>query len=216
MDPETPLWQTLDQQLSPAGMRVLGGLWEADSTLYLIGPDGAQFWPVFQASTEYLDGAPDPVDRYSTRTLTAIAAKSGSKALFPFGGPPYQPFVEWALRSNRCFQSPVQLLVHAELGLFTSFRGALRFSGRHTLPSSVPNPCNECEAKPCLSACPADALNQTHYNVALCHEFLDTKRGDSCMARGCAVRRTCPVGQGQRLEAQSAFHMGYFHKRAAQ
>lgn len=201
--------------LRAAGLRILGSVQEAGSTLFLIGPDGRRFWPVFQAAPEAQDGLPDPIDRYSARILNALATITGGEAVFPFGGPPYQPFIDWALRSGRCFQSPVQLLIHGELGLFTSFRGALGFSGQYALPAPLPNPCDNCIDKPCLSACPTDALTQKHYDVASCHEYLDTKSGASCMARGCAVRRACPVGQGERPEAQSAFHMGYFHKRAA-
>ena len=201
--------------LRAAGLRILGSVQEAGSTLFLIGPDGPRFWPVFQAAPEAQDGLPDPIDRYSACILNALAAITGSEAIFPFGGPPYQPFIEWALRSGRCFQSPVQLLVHAELGLFTSYRGAIRLNGHQPVPAPAPNPCEGCVAKPCLTACPANALNQSHYDVALCHDFLDTQSGSACMARGCAVRRACPVGQAERPEAQSAFHMGYFHKRAA-
>ena len=201
--------------LHAAGLRILGGVQEDASTLFLIGPDGARFWDIFLQSTEAQDGSGDPVDRFSSRILTRLAAKTGSEALFPFGGPPFQPFVRWALASGRCFQSPVQLLVHAELGLFTSFRGALRFGGHLSLPAPAQNPCDTCTTKPCLSACPAAALTSKNYNVAACHNFLDSEGGKSCMARGCAVRRACPIGQAKRPEAQSAFHMSYFHKRAA-
>lgn len=201
--------------LHAAGLRILGGVQESGSTLFLIGPDGARFWRIFQQSAEAQDGLADPVDRYSTRTLTKIARATGSEACFPFGGPPFMPFVTWALASGRCFQSPVQLLVHAELGLFTSFRGALRFGGHLPLPEPSQNPCDTCTGKPCLSACPAAALTAQNYNVAACHKFLDSKGGESCMARGCAVRRACPIGQAERPKAQSAFHMSYFHKRAA-
>lgn len=205
----------MKQALHAAGLRILGGVYEADTTLFLIGPDGARFWDIFQRSDEYKDAKDDPVDRYSTRVLTKIAQATGSEALFPFGGAPFQPFVKWALSSGHCFQSPVQLLVHIELGLFTSFRGALKLRGRLDLPAPTANPCTTCAAKPCLSACPVAALTKDNYDVAACHKYLDSEAGDSCMARGCAVRRACPIGQAERPEAQSAFHMSYFHQRAA-
>ena len=206
----------MNSALHAAGLRVLGGLYEGADTLYLIGPNGARFWEFFQQSAEYRSGEADPVDRYSTRVLTHIAAVTGSAALFPFGGPPFQPFVKWALASGRCFQSPLPFLVHAELGLFTSYRGALRFNGHNQLPKPLPNPCESCAGKPCLSACPAAAVTEKNYNVAACHKYLDSEAGEDCMAQGCAVRRACPIGQAERPEAQSAFHMSYFHKKAAQ
>lgn len=200
--------------LRHAGLQILGGLREGDNTVYLLGPDGADFWRIFQTSPEFSDGEPDPIDRYSARVLAAIAADTNAEALFPFGGPPYLPFFQWALESKRCFASPAVLLVHAELGLFASFRGALRLKGKHPLPPALPNPCITCATKPCLSACPAGAIEKENYNVAACHVFLDSEAGADCMARGCAVRRACPVGQALRPEGQSAFHMRYFHKGA--
>lgn len=202
--------------LHAAGLRVLGGMHECDGfqTLLLIGPDGVSFWEVFTRSPEYCDGQPDPLDRWSTRVLTGIASDAGATALFPFGGPAYQPFIRWAQQSGRCFPSPVQLLVHPELGLFTSFRGALGFERQVAIPSPARSPCESCDAKPCLTACPVEALNKSKYDVAACHVYLDTDDGAPCMTRGCAVRRACPVGQSDRPEAQSAFHMTYFHRKA--
>ena len=214
MGAKTARRQVVKRALKAVGLRILGGLYEDNSTLFLIGPDGRAFWDILQTTPEFQDGMPNPIDRYSTRVLTAIAHDIGGDALFPFGGPPYQPFIKWALASNRCFASPVQFLVHAELGLFTSFRGVVRLSGQHPVPPPLPNPCDSCADKPCLSACPVSAVGKENYNVAACHVFLDSEAGVSCMARGCAVRRACPVGQDLRPEGQSAFHMRYFHKGA--
>jgi len=200
--------------LKDVGLQILGGLHEEDTTLFLIGPDGPRFWHKLQTTPEFQDGLPDPIDRYSERALGAIATSYKAEALFPFGGPPYHPFFKWAVESKRCFASPAVLLVHAEHGLFASFRGALRIKGIHPLPSAAPNPCLSCIEKPCLSACPAGAIEKENYNVAACHVFLDSEKGADCMARGCAVRRACPVGQALRPEGQSAFHMRYFHKGA--
>ena len=143
--------------LEAAGLHILGGLHEGGNTLLLVGPDGPAFWPILQASPEFKDGTPSPIDRYSTRILNAI---EGAEAVFPFGGPPHQPFVHWALATGRCFASPVQFLVHAELGLFTSFRGTLRLKGHHPLPPPLPNPCESCVEKPCLEACPVGAIEK--------------------------------------------------------
>lgn len=204
----------MKKALKDTGLCIVGGVHEEGSTLFLIGPNGPAFWPRLQASPEYMDGNPNPIDRYSTRVLSLIAADHGTKALFPFGGPPFQPFIKWALASKRCFTSPVQFLVHAETGLFTSFRGALCLEGHHPLPKPLPNPCQTCATKPCLLACPVNAIKKENYDVAACHVFLDSEAGASCMTRGCAVRRACPVGQALRPEGQSAFHMRYFHKGA--
>lgn len=182
-------------------------------TLLLLGPAEPGFWPVFTASAEYRDGAPNALDRWSVRTVRDLANEIGGEALFPFGGPPYLPFIKWAIRSGRAWQSPAGMLVHDGCGLMISYRGALALDERIDLPESGPCPCDSCSGRPCLSACPVDALNaDTGFNDSACHGFLDTLEGESCMTRGCAARRACPVSRNYgRLEKQSAFHMRAFH-----
>jgi epoxyqueuosine reductase QueG len=136
----------------------------------------------------------------------------GGVAVFPFGGPPWLPFMAWARRTGRVWDSPVGLLVHGEAGLFVSFRGALALPDAVPVPPPMARPCETCAA-PCLDACPVGALGGAGYDVPACHAFLETDPGADCLDRGCAVRRVCPVGAGLRPEAQSAFHMAAFHGR---
>lgn len=180
-------------------------------TLLLLGPAEPGFWAHLTAAPEW-DGTPDPVDRWSRRVIGRIACDLGAKALFPFGGPPYHPFYQWALRTGRAWDSPVRLLVHAGQGLMVSFRGALALREAVPVPPPVAKPCETCPA-PCLSACPAGALGAAGYDVPACHAFLDRPEGAECMTGGCLVRRACPLSQSYaRLPEQSAYHMGKFHK----
>ena len=198
---------------------ILGGFAAADDpglpkgtrTVLMLGPD-AGFWPHLIAAPER-DGAPDPVDRWSRRVIGRIACDLGAKALFPFGGPPWHPFHQWALRTGRVHDSPVRLLVHVAQGLMVSFRGALALQQTLDLPAPGPSPCDTCVGKPCLSACPPRALTGQGYELPACHRFLDTAAGSDCMTAGCLVRRACPVSQGyDRMPEQSAYHMRQFHK----
>lgn len=180
------------------------------ATLVLLGPAGPEFWNHFTGCSEYRDDLPDPMDRWSTRVITGAARDLGGRALFPFGGPPWQPFLDWARRSGRAWPSPVGLLVHDVAGLMVSYRGAIAVPDRLDLPPDGVRPCDTCAGQPCLAACPVDALRPGAYDVPACRADLD-RAGNDCRARGCAVRRACPVSQSHgRPEAQSAFHMGYF------
>lgn len=179
-------------------------------SLVLLGPRESGFWPHFTASPEYRDGAPDPMDRWSRRVIGALAGALGALALFPFTGPPWHPFTTWARRSGRAPISPVGLLVHDVAGLMVSYRGALAFSHPLDLPPPAASPCESCATRPCLAACPVDALRPGGYDVPGCKADLD-RPGNDCRTRGCAVRRVCPLSRAYgRQEAQSAFHMGYF------
>lgn len=209
----------LEAALAPHLLEVLGGfnpdpgapgLPAGTRALVLLGPREPGFWAHLTAQPEW-DGAPDPVDRWSRRAIDAIARELGATPLYPFGGPPWHPFFEWALRSGRAWQSPVRLLVHDRQGLMVSFRGALALASHLELPRGT-NPCTGCPA-PCLTACPAGALGQGGYDLAACHAFLDTPAGQQCMQGGCLVRRACPVSQRYgRTAAQSAYHMRQFHR----
>lgn len=197
----------LEALLSQHSLLVLGTVTAADRHLALIGPDEPKFWPHFSASVEYRDSLPDPLDRWSKRVLTDIASELGITALFPFGGPPFEPFYTWAVDSGRFFTSPINFLVHDERGLFASFRGAFVLP-KATEATPTASPCSTC-AKPCETACPVDAFKDG-YNVAACKAYLASASGSDCMDNGCAARRACPVGQGCRLPEQAAFHMKAF------
>jgi epoxyqueuosine reductase len=181
---------------------------EGCGTLVLFGPaDG--LWPIFRASPEFVDPVADPLDRWSRRVIGGLARAFAAEPLFPFGGPPYLPFIAWARRSGRAWTSPVGLLVHDEAGLFISYRGALALRHRLDLPAPGVRPCETCAA-PCLTACPVAALTGAGYDLPRCHAYLDTGPGRDCLDRGCAVRRACPVGGGIS-PARAAFHMAAFH-----
>ena len=183
---------------------------EEVATLVLLGPLEPGFWPAFTASPEYRDDTPHPLDRWSLRVITGMAERLDATPFFPFGGPPYQPFIAWAKASGRAHSSPVGLLVHDTAGLMISYRGALGFAERIEAPAPPPNPCETCQTRPCLTACPVDAFASGSYDVAACKTDLD-RPGNDCMTRGCAVRRACPVSRDYgRLEAQSSFHMRAF------
>ncbi len=177
----------------------------------LLSPDEPAWWPHLKTMPEWQDGQPDPVDRWSARVLSQIAGNCGGTAILPSDGPPYAPFYSWALESGRCHSSPVRLLVHAEAGLFISFRGAIALPFCVALPA-LASPCLSCVDRPCLTACPAAALGAEGYDVPACHSFLDRPEGADCLTGGCRVRRACPVGKGRRDPSQSAHHMRYFHK----
>lgn len=186
----------------------------AAGTLVMFGPAEPGFWRHVTDQPEWRDGAPDPLDRWSARVIDGIASAVGGAPVYPFGGPPHHPFYRWALKTGRAWTSPVTLLVHDTAGLMLSYRGAIALSECIALPDSRPaSPCESCEGRPCLTACPVGALDGAGYDVAVCHAFLDTRAGAGCLSSGCAVRRACPVSRAYgRLTEQSAYHMGLFHE----
>lgn len=221
--PETPpsYAKTL-QAVQEQGLNIYGALHPgkrpvktlSHGTLVLLGT-GARFWPVFTQSPEHLDDQPNPVDLWSARVIGALGSALGATAYFPFGGPPYTPFVDWALASGRAFTSPSQMMVHDEVGMLISYRGALHFDQSFDIPPPplAHSPCATCTTQPCLNTCPVHALaDGGPYDLTACHQHLDTPAGVACMTQGCLARCACPLSQGagRRIE-QTAHHMRYFH-----
>ena len=201
----------IDSMAQPVGLLVMGALHDLGGTIVLLGAD-RPFWDILKSAPEFEQ--PDPVDAYSTRTLNQLAETTGATARFPFGGPPYEPFIAWAKASGRAWNSPTGMLVHDHTGLMISYRGALHFDEILPLPAApAQSPCETCADRPCETACPVSALSVTApYDVPACHAFLASPAGADCMECGCAVRRACPVSQKfGRDPDQSAHHMAHFH-----
>jgi hypothetical protein len=179
----------------------------------MIGNVGSSLWPVFSAAPEAADGAPHPLDRWTQRAVSAIAAEVGAAPLFPFGGPPYLPFQRWAMRAESVAPSPLGILIHPDYGLWHAYRGALAFSERLALPPRAdrPRPCDSCADRPCLSACPVGAFADGRYDVPRCIYHIGAAAGGECIGVGCLARRACPVGATFFYgEDQARFHMGAF------
>lgn len=184
---------------------------ENSGTLLLLGPDEPRFWPLFSTSSEYLDGNPEPMDRWSKRVIGGLAKRLGGMAVFPSDGPPYPSFFAWAQASGTAFASPPGLLVHPRAGLLISYRGAISLPRKLPLAPRPASPCTTCP-QPCRTACPVEALGSgAPYDVDACQRHLRSPEGTECRTGGCLVRRACPAsGLMQRQPAQAAFHMASF------
>ncbi len=181
-------------------------------TVVLLGVVGGSCWEAFQAAEESRQ-LPVPLDRWSRRIVTGLAAELGADALFPFGGPPFLPFMRWARRAEAVHPSPIGPLIHPDYGLWHAYRGALVFAESIDLPAADerPSPCDTCADKPCLTTCPVAAFSQGGYDVPACIGHIAGDRGGDCLGGGCLARRACPVGVAyQYRRAQMSFHMRAF------
>jgi len=209
--------ETVRIHIDQAGLAFRGAFHPDDGepghTLVLVGFAGAVGWPAFAAAPEASDGEPDPLDRWSRRVVTVLAADLGAKALFPFDGPPYLPFQRWALQAEPVHSSPLGILIHPEWGLWHAYRGALAFPELFDLPAldTRPSPCDSCTDRPCLTACPVGAFTTSGYDVPSCIGHIASPAGAACMEFGCRARLACPVGATYRHDRQrAAFHMRAF------
>lgn len=183
----------------------------SEKTIMLLSP-AQNFWAVFIKSDEYEQKISDPIDTWSKRVISNIANKVLAKPKFPFGPNCSVPFLEWAKLSGEAWQSPVGMLVHDKMGLMVSYRGALIFDHKIKLAKkNTENPCINCNKKPCLNACPINALSSEGYDLQKCHSFLKTTKGENCMTNSCKVRTSCPISVAVKYNSEhSLLHMKAF------
>jgi len=174
----------------------------------LIGNAGPFMFQRFRAERR---DATDTLDRWSKDVIGKLASALDAAAVFPFDEPPL-PFLAWAKRSGALHQSPLGLSIHADFGLWHAYRAALLFPVSFDLPPvRSSNPCDSCESRPCLSACPVDAFDGRSFEVNACVGHIASPAGETCMSGGCLARRACPVGKAHVYEpAQMQFHMTAF------
>lgn len=218
----------LADRLRPVGMILRGGFHPGASddvpplsngsrpaTLILVGNAGPAMWHAFAATRKT---GQNPLDDWTRRLLDEIASAVGATALFPFDGPPWLPFQRWAQRADNVHPSPTGPLIHPTFGLWHAYRGVLALAETIEIPAiqSQPSPCETCPDKPCLSACPVDALAPGTYDVPACVAHLGSAAGIDCLSGSCQARAACPVGSDYRyVPDQNRFHMHAFLRRVS-
>ena len=209
----------IETAIAPFGL-IVRGAFHPDSedgapigaaTLVLVGNAGPDMWRAFERGRR---GEADPLDSWCRRGLSEVAADLEAVALFPFDGPPWLPFLTWAMRADAVFPSPIGPLIHRTYGLWHAYRGALAFATRLDLPVAAvthASPCDTCADKPCLAACPVDAFATGVYDVPACADFVAAPAGAGCLERGCAARRACPIAPDYvYAPVQAHHHMHHF------
>ncbi len=192
------------------------------STLILFGNAGSSFWACFSASLEYADGQADPLNRWSERVGQAMASQVAGRALFPFGGPPYQPFINWAKKAESLQSSRIGMLIHPRYGLWHAYRFAIALadplanSPDAQVTAIDQDICRRCIDQPCLSTCPVGAFSDSGYDVDACYGFLKQNAKSSCLTQTCQARLSCPHGHAFHYQADHArFHMTAFLRSIA-
>ncbi len=211
----------LNNRLDEFGLLELGRQSFEAGLRILVGNAGSRFWPVFSQSAEFTDGKSDPLDRWSKRVGTDLAKRLGARVVFPFEGPPYPPFLEWASSTGLVSASPIAIHIHRDQGLWHAYRFAMEFGPESGLsgPDGNPekadaSPCQGCPDKPCLQTCPVDAFVGGHYDVHTCMNYLHSNPASDCVSLGCAARRACPVStHNHYLPEHAQFHMNAFMRQ---
>ncbi len=164
-------------------------------SLVLVGHSGSSFWPHFESFLSDYSG-PDPLDTWTRQVIEPVAETFRCTPLYPFDKP-WWPFQQWIALCEGLKPSPLGILIHPEYGLWHGYRAALAFQRVITLPPAPvhSHPCDDCADRPCVTACPANAVSDSPFGVAACRAFLSGQESTACMPQGCLSRDACPIGR---------------------
>lgn len=186
------------------------------TSLLLVGNAGAGYWPHFERwRAAQPDDLPNPLDTWSRLVAEDAAKTIGARVVMP-SDRPYAPFQQWAMRAEGLKPSPLGILIHPRYGLWHAYRAALLLDvplpaeAASRMPREANHPCDRCDAKPCLGACPVGAFSGAGFAHERCVGHVRGPKGEACRS-GCLARNACPVGSFNRYSAEAQrFHMENF------
>ena len=213
------LLDRISSTLGAHGLILRGGLNLASDdypparAVLLVGHAGADYWQHFSAWRDRQpSGLAHPLDGWSRTVLETAAGQVGARVLMP-NDRPFAPFQQWAMRAEGLAPSPLGLLVHPRYGLWHAWRGALLLDREIAAPPAgkPAHPCDACDDRPCLTACPVGAHSLQGFAYQSCVTHVRGAEGAACRTGGCVARNACPVGAQYRYPAEvQAFHQRAF------
>jgi len=161
--------------------------------LILVGHGGKRLWSELQASGASSD---DPIDDYSRTKLGQCLAGVDHTIIYPAGDSiGLQALGKLAGWHHA---SPFMVGINATWGSWYAYRAvALTDTDFAPTPRIVDSsPCVTCRAKPCIAACPADALSGDAFDLKKC--ITHRKQPASSCRETCLARTACPVASEHR------------------
>ena len=190
----------------------LAALLDGAQRALVVGSGGPTFFDRFEAAgVEAVDGAPNPLDRYTRRVVDAAVTSVlgslgvGHAVFFPFAGlSPLIPFQRLGRAAGVGPPGPLGLQIHPVYGPWWAYRALIVVDrALHTGPS-LEDTCSGCPA-PCVGACPGAAVSTAGFSIPACHA--ERLRAPACRL-SCAARIACVRGPEHRYrDEELAFHM---------
>ncbi len=153
-----------------------------------------------------------PIDDYSLRVaalwLAEAAPKARYRVVYPRGLPQdrHLGLQRLGMLAGWHHTSPFMIGIDPQWGSWFAYRVAILADTRFpaTPRRSVGHPCLDCTEKPCIRACPAQALGNDVMDTAACR--IQRLRDRSPFALDCPARQACPVGAEHRYAPDQTRH----------
>ncbi len=180
------------------------------SRLVVVGHVGATLWGLLQGK-DLLHTSPntafDDYSRLKVREFCSdVLGGANYRLLYPSDFS--VPLQHWGSLLGWSHPSPLGLGIHPKYGLWFAYRAAFLVDAPLPVTPTVmtSSPCETCTNKPCVAACPPQALTAASIpNVQACSAF--RLEDSSPCASTCLARYACPVGRDYRYpRTQMKFH----------
>lgn len=173
--------------------------------LILLGHGGRLLWEQLQAKRPPGD---DPIDDYCIQRVTEWCATHLPGKRHRILYPGQSPIGLQALGKLAGWHhpSPFMVGVDPDWGSWYAYRAVVLTESDFSpfFPVHRESPCLSCHGRPCLAACPPDALSGTQFELQRCASF--RIQGESPCAEGCLARLACPIGHPHRYDTAQIRH----------
>ena len=175
------------------------------SQLLLIGNGGRAMW---QAILREGGRSADPIDDFSVREVRRwlAAQASGRSYEIVYPGERLVGLQSLGECAGWHFASPFMVGINERWGTWFAYRVAVLANTDFEPTRPVPgeSPCTACRPRPCVSACPGKAIEDSDFNLADCVRY--RLRPDSACQTTCMARLACPVRAEHRYDDEQIRH----------
>ena len=175
------------------------------SQLILIGNGGRAMW---QAILREGGRSTDSIDDFSVREVRRwlAAQASGRSYEIVYPGERLVGLQSLGECAGWHFASPFMVGINERWGTWFAYRVAVLADTDFEPTRRVPgeSPCTTCRSRPCVAACPGNAIESDGFNLASCvnHRL----RPDSACRTTCLARLACPMRAEHRYDDDQIRH----------
>lgn len=173
--------------------------------LILLGHAGKALWDCVKAAGA---GGENPIDDFTVRSIERCFAEHLPASRFRIIYPGDHPVALQRLGALAGWHhaSPFMVGIDPEWGTWYAYRAVVLADTRFRPFPAVDrsSPCSSCQARPCITACPAQAMADGSFSLARCSAY--RLQPDSACTATCQARLACPVGAAHRYDADQLRH----------
>ena len=183
--------------------------------LILIGNGGRALWTAIEAEGITSE---NPIDEFSVRRVAAWLAVHASGRRYQILYPGDRPIGLQTLGelAGWHFASPFMVGINARWGTWFAYRVAVLAdtefadsasecaAGESARATLTVSPCAACRQRPCVDACPAQAMDEAGFDLQRCVAY--RRRPGSACRLACLARLACPVKRELRYGDKQMRH----------